>query len=592
MTSARLRGRLLHPSLLVPIFGVALLVGIFALPDLLPAGTNADAGGPPLTAYRGRIVALLGAHRPDPAAPGGGFLPDVKVAMLEGPQTGQELDAYLQGPGGQQNASGYAVGQEVVVSSTKIPDGPVFVAVNDRWRLPQLAWLAFAFAAAAVVIGGWRGARALLALGLTIALILRVMIPLILQGLPPIPIAVLLATAITIITIVLTEGLSRASTAAILGTAGALGFTALLAAATTNIVGFSNAAGEDLAFLQVGSGQGLDLRGLLLAAFILGSIGVLDDVTVTQAATVEELATHAGLRGRALFRSAFNVGRSHIAATVNTLFLAYVGASLPLLVLIAVSRQPTALTLNGEVVAVEIVRTLVGSLGIIAAVPATTAIAVWLSSQTRSAPDAPARPGPARALRRPIIALGSGLIAIGLATAAVALLLGPLVATSPRAALAEPSFNPGSGGPGFSPAPSGSGSPGPSESPSPEVTIIAIGDTVTATDAAGGTASVAVLEQRQSVAPGGGVRISLHIRYQATRPFVVRPGAWVGLSTDGLEVPAKPASEVTPALAAAPLAAGATAEGWIEIVLPNHGDHLFLDYRAADNQALFSVGIY
>ena len=173
--------------------------------------------------------------------------------------------------------------------------------------------------------------------------------------------------------------------AAILGTSGALAFTALLAAVTISLNGFSNSAGTDLIFLQIAPGVGLDLRGLLLAAFMFGAIGVLDDVTVTQATAVEELVAHTGLRGRHLYASAFNVGRSHIAATVNTLFLAYLGASLPLVLLFAASRQPANLVLNGEVVAIEIVRTLVGSLGIVAAVPFTTLIAVWLTAPREGA---------------------------------------------------------------------------------------------------------------------------------------------------------------------------------------------------------------
>ena len=117
----------------------------------------------------------------------------------------------------------------------------------------------------------------------------------------------------------------------------------------------------DLAFLQTSDGNGLDLRGLLLGAFILGAVGVLDDVTVTQAKLIEQLEEH-GAHGAGLIRSGFDVGRSHIAATVNTLFLAYVGAGLPLLVTIIVSNQPAALVLNSEEVDVEVIRTLVGSM--------------------------------------------------------------------------------------------------------------------------------------------------------------------------------------------------------------------------------------
>jgi uncharacterized membrane protein len=193
-----------------------------------------------------------------------------------------------------------------------------------------------------------------------------------------VPLAVAVAAGITVVTILLTEGRGLVATAAILGTVAALAVTGLLSALVGVVAGFSAAGTEDLVFLQLATGELIDVRGLLLAAFILGALGVLDDVTVTQAATVDELSIQRGLGGRALWASALRIGRSHIAATVNTLFMAYVGASLPLLVLFAVLRQPAALTLNSELVAVEVVRTLVGSLGIVLAVPLTTAIATLL----------------------------------------------------------------------------------------------------------------------------------------------------------------------------------------------------------------------
>ena len=292
----------------------------------------------------------------------------------------------------------------MVVTTTLTGDGDPYISVADRWRLPQLAILGLVFAIAVVAAGRWRGLRALIALALTFAVVVRILVPLIVQGVPPIPVAVVLGTVVTILTVGLTEGISRASVAAILGTTGALALTALLAAVTIAVTSFSNAVGSELIYLQVAPGIGLDLRGLLLAAFIFGAIGVLDDVTVTQAAAVEELVAHSGLSGRRLFASAFNVGRSHIAATVNTLFLAYLGASLPLIVLFGISRQPISLIMNGEPVAIEIVRTLVGSLGIVAAVPFTTLIAVWLMSPrprtTRAGSSEDLVPRPAALWRR------------------------------------------------------------------------------------------------------------------------------------------------------------------------------------------------
>ena len=233
------------------------------------------------------------------------------VLLLEGARAGEVLDAYLEGPGGSQVVANYAPGDEVVVAITKAGRRRPYVAVADRWRVETLQVLLALFAIAVVVVGGWRGVRALVALGLTIAVILKIILPLILQGVPPLPMAVIGASAITAATILLTEGWSRASLAAILGTTGALSVTGLLAAATA-AAGFTYSAGSDLAFLQTQGGRGLDLRGILLAAIILGAVGVLDDVTVTQAVVVDELADRGALRGRLLFSSALDIGRSHI----------------------------------------------------------------------------------------------------------------------------------------------------------------------------------------------------------------------------------------------------------------------------------------
>jgi uncharacterized membrane protein len=368
--------RHLTRDLLVLIVAVAATLVVLLLPDVAPP-PNAAA---PITSARARIVEILERQPLDPNDPQGGFAPNVTVEILEGSRAGQQIGAYTQGPSGQLDLPNYKPGDEVVVTFTSQPEGPDFVAVSDRWRLPMLSLLTLLFALAVAAVGGLRGIRALVALVFTVALVLKIVIPLVLQGAPPIPLAVVVASAVTVATIGLTEGLTRASVAAIAGTGAALGLTAALAWVATGLAGFTNAAGSDLVYLQTTAGTQLDLRGLLLAAFIFGALGVLDDVTVTQATAVQELAERGGLSGSRLFVSAMNIGRSHVAATVNTLFLAYVGASLPLLVLFAVAQQPPQMVLNGEVVAVEIVRTMVGSLGIVAAVPLTTVIATWLAA--------------------------------------------------------------------------------------------------------------------------------------------------------------------------------------------------------------------
>jgi uncharacterized membrane protein len=196
-------------------------------------------------------------------------------------------------------------------------------------------------------------------------------------------VAIVAATLVTIATFLLTEGARTHTVAAALGTFIALALTAVLAVAFDDLARFTSLRGsEDALYLQAIGLTDIDLGGLILAAIIFGALGILDDVTVTQAATVSELhAADPRLSRLALAARAMNVGRSHIAATVNTLVLAYVGASLPLIVLFAAGRQDPLLIASGEIVAVEVVRAIVGSIGIVAAVPLTTLFAVVLADR-------------------------------------------------------------------------------------------------------------------------------------------------------------------------------------------------------------------
>jgi uncharacterized membrane protein len=351
--------------------GTILLAGLWLLPDLTPPA----AQPPPVELVHGRILEVL------PGDPDAGGEPRVRVEVLGGARDGETLDGLIQIPTAGLYEPDYEVGDEVVVNVSREPDSE-FIAVTDFWRIPALTMILGIFAVAVVVVGGWRGLRSLLALVLTLGAIVKVVVPLLLAGWDPVVLAVGVATVVTTATFLLTEGARRSTAAAIAGTFTALALTALLAVAFTSVARFSPFQGsEDLVYLLAFQPD-LDLGGLLLAAVIFGALGVLDDVTVTQAATVHELfdADPTASRWR-LFGRAMNVGRSHIAATVNTLVLAYVGASLPLLVLFAAGRQDPLLTASGEIVAVEIGRAIVGSIGIVAAVPLTTAFAVALAGR-------------------------------------------------------------------------------------------------------------------------------------------------------------------------------------------------------------------
>ncbi|MGH2687060.1 MAG: YibE/F family protein, partial [Actinomycetota bacterium] len=167
---------------------------------------------------------------------------------------------------------------------------------------------------------------------------------------------------------------------AVLGTLASLGLTALLArlfVTAAQLTGFST---EEASILQLSAEQ-VNIQGLILGGIVIGSLGVLDDVTVTQASAVAELRVANPRYGFIdLYRSALRIGRDHIASTVNTLVLAYAGASLPLLILFTQASRNVGDVLTGEVVAVEIIRTLVGSIGLVASVPITTALAAWVLS--------------------------------------------------------------------------------------------------------------------------------------------------------------------------------------------------------------------
>lgn len=348
--------------------GIVLLGALWLLPPLAPAAPAA----PELQLVHGRIIELLPPAE-DPT------VPDVRIQVLDRKGFGQVLDGHLEGPSGSQDKPRYGVGDEVVVQVSTTPDG-TFVSVADRWRIPALAALLGVFALVVTVVGGWRGIRSLLALALTLGVIVKIVIPLLLAGWEPVPLAVGAATAVTIATFLLTEGWRRSTAAAAAGTFLALALAAVLATIFNSLAEFTALQGNEAAgFLSSIGRSDLDVGGLLLAAVIFGALGILDDVTVTQAATVHELHDlDPGASRWELYRRSMNVGRSHIAATVNTLVLAYVGASLPLLVLFAVAQQDPLLTASGEIVAVDVVKALVGSIGIATAVPLTSAVAVLL----------------------------------------------------------------------------------------------------------------------------------------------------------------------------------------------------------------------
>jgi uncharacterized membrane protein len=256
-------------------------------------------------------------------------------------------------------------------------------AYADYERSNVLFWLFVIFAVSVVALGGLRGVAALGGLAASVMILLMFVLPAILDGRSPVLVAIVGASAIAYLALYLSHGFTRMTTVALLGTLGALALTAVLSAIVTGVAEFSGFASEESTLLTLF--EGIDVRGLLLAGIVLGAAGAIDDVTVTQASAVWELkrARPESSQGD-LLRGGIKIGRDHIASTVNTLLLAYAGAALPLLVLFILAQQSLGTIANGEVVAIEIVRTLVGSIGLVAAVPFTT----WLAARTAVVEDA------------------------------------------------------------------------------------------------------------------------------------------------------------------------------------------------------------
>ena len=272
----------------------------------------------------------------------------------------------------------YRAGQKVRLAAITQEGLNTTYFITDFRRSGPLIVLVALFVAAVVWFGRGQGLRALVGLALTFVIIVGFMIPALLDGRSPLVVAVVGSLLVMIATLYLSHGFTAKTTAAVVGTSLALVLTGILAVVfvgLANITGFSSEEAR-MANVQVG---GISLRGLLLAGILIGGLGVLDDVTMSQSSLVFQLRrANPAATFRELTHSALSVGRDHIAATVNTLFLAYAGASLPLLILFAGSPDGLGAVVTSETVATEIVRTLVGSVGLIAAVPLTTALAAAL----------------------------------------------------------------------------------------------------------------------------------------------------------------------------------------------------------------------
>lgn len=371
------------PLYLVILIDLLVIVAlIYFVPRLISAINARRAVEPPVTAeeatVQARVVAVveegvveeMGMQRPYQV---------VEVEGLDEPWRGARWTfdygrTVLAAPG-----VSLDVGDRVMVSVHPGEDGSWRAYFVDFVRTPALIWLAGLFVVASVLLSGWKGVRSMASMIFSFTVILTLILPNILAGRNPVAVSTVGAFIILAVTLYLVYGWTLKTHAAVLGVLMALtitGLTAYVFIDLTHLTGFSS---EEAMFLSQQAPAAIDLRGLVLSGILIGALGVLDDLVITQASAVFELhLANPTLAFARLYRQAMRIGQDHVAATINTLVLAYTGAALPLLLLVTQGGERFGVFVNREFVTEEIVRTLVGSLGLIAAVPITTGLACLL----------------------------------------------------------------------------------------------------------------------------------------------------------------------------------------------------------------------
>jgi uncharacterized membrane protein len=309
----------------------------------------------------------------------------VSARLTSGPDDGDEIDFQVRST--EFSVPDLEEGDDVVLLDVATSPPEFRYSFSDFQRRMPLLWLVAAFVVVVILFGRFQGVRALLGLVASGAVLLAFVVPALLRDSPALPVALTGAAVIAFIALYLAHGFKLGTTVALAGTLVAVAITSALALLVVTATHLTGLADNSAQVLRV-TAAALDLQGLLVAGIVIGALGVLDDVTVSQVSIVAALRrANPGLRWRLLYGEAMSVGRDHVASTVNTLVLAYAGASLPLLLFFTQGDQPVERLLTSELIAVEIVRMLVGSIGLVASVPITTALAALVMGAGRAETD-------------------------------------------------------------------------------------------------------------------------------------------------------------------------------------------------------------
>lgn len=316
------------------------------------------------------------------------IIEEKEIVIMDNPQLYQKIEIELSKKDAQKiivesgveplaNNPKYKVNDNVVLNIVKDLNGKERYIIVDFVRNDSLILLLIIFVALLVLIAKWKGLMSLIAMMFTFLMIFSFVLPQILKGFNPVLIATVAALIIVPVSFYIAHGINKKTTIAIISSLISLIITAILASVFTEIGHLSGLSSEEAGMLSIDN-QNLNMKGILLAGIVIGALGVLDDITISQAAIVDELTTTAKLKkAQELYSRAMIIGKDHISSMVNTLILAYSGAALPLLLIFTNNPHPFLEIVNYEMIAEEIIRTLVGSIGLILAVPITTFIAAY-----------------------------------------------------------------------------------------------------------------------------------------------------------------------------------------------------------------------
>lgn len=370
------------------IVGALLLVSLFpihvfgATASDIEGMTGADSGSVtmPPSYYKGEVIDVF---EEIPENDFGLFEQTLHIKVLDGGDAGKEILATHEVNPQQAETKKLEKGDRVILTTFPGEDPPTYY-INEVYRLGALWWLLGIFFLIAIVIARRQALQSMLGLVLSFGVIVWFILPRILAGNSPVLISLLGAAAIMSVSLYLAHGIRSRTTIAFLCSIATAAIGIALAALAVSMTSLFGMGSEEAFYLQFSGDTVINLRGLLLGGIIIGMLGVLDDVTTTQAAAVEEIhKANPSLSTKELYTRGSSVGREHITSLINTLVLAYTGAALPLLLLFHIYETPLWVTLNSEIVMEEVVRMIAGSLALILAVPITTYVAAeWYGRKT------------------------------------------------------------------------------------------------------------------------------------------------------------------------------------------------------------------